>query len=99
MITSIVSSGVTGIATTSDDAVEAISAANAKGARNAKVVNTAAAAGFVSFDGGSQWHYLPAATATVPYTQDYLNIPVSGAVQIKRVASGSNLTAFVSLWV
>jgi hypothetical protein len=99
MISAVISSGVTGIDTATDAAVELISAANAKGARFAKVVNTSAVAGFVSFDGGHHWNYLPAGTATVPMVLDFLHIPVAGAVQLKRIAGGSNVTGvFASVW-
>lgn len=98
MISAVVSSGVDAIATTADTAVEAIPAEQAAGLRNCRVVNTAAAPGFVSFNGGGTWHYLAAATATVPYTALFNNIGISGAIQVKRVASGSNITVFVSAW-
>lgn len=94
-----VSSGTTAIATTADTAVEAIAAASAIGARNVRAVNEGTVAGFISFNGGGVWHRLPPGATGIPYVTDFQNVPVSGAIQVKRIASGSNLAGvYVSAW-
>ena len=97
MISAVVSSGITAIATVADDAVEAIPIEEATALRNCRVVNTAVAGGFISF-GGDTWHYLPAATAAVPATALFNNIAISGAIRVKRIASGTDISVFVSAW-
>jgi len=82
------SSGTTAITTSSDTAVEAIAAASiGAGHYWMYVLNTGAAGGFVSWDAANAvWYAMPATTGFIIPDAD-----VSGAVQVKRIASGSNL--------
>jgi hypothetical protein len=51
--------------------------------------------GFFSFDGGTTWHYLPAA-CSLNYDQERI---ANQALQIKRIAGGSNVAGvFASVW-
>ncbi len=92
-----VTSGLTAIATTSNTAVEVI-AAKGPGSqpyRHCRIVNGGAVAGFYSIDGGTTWERLPASTAL---TDDGVHI-MNKAVQIKRVAGGSDLAGvFGAIW-
>lgn len=94
MVSAVATSGVTPIATNGDAAVDAISAAEANGANNVRVVNEQAVAGFFSCNNGSSWHRISASSSVI-----LNNIRVSGAVKVKRVASGTDLTSiYVSVW-
>ena len=88
------SSGLTALATTTDAVVEAISNEKALGANHLQVNNEGAVAGFISWDGGSNWHRVKASTI-----QTYDHMGTTNAVQIKRVAGGSNMAdVYVSVW-
>jgi len=91
-----VTSGVTGIATTDDTAVELIAAqSNAGEFHHARIINAGAAPGFVSLDEGTSWHYMPA-----NYVLEFDDILIRAvAVQVKRVASGTDLSdVYGSIW-
>ena len=89
------SSDVTPKATTSDAPVEVIAADPVNTYYHLRIFNSGTVAGFYSFDGGTTWHYLPAASSLA---HDGVKI-ANKAVQIKRVAGGSNVTGvFASLW-
>jgi len=84
-----VTSGTTAKATTADTAVEVIATQGpARTFRHARLINEGAVAGFWSADGGSTWSRLPAATVI---TDDDIYIR-DKAVQVKRVAGGSDLS-------
>lgn len=91
-----ITTGTTAKATASDTAVELFSAANAAhiGFHHLRILNTGSVAGFYTVDGGTNWGYLPAnASVTDEYTH------ITGAVQMKRIAGGSNLSGvYASLW-
>jgi hypothetical protein len=82
-------SGATAKATTADTAVELISATTTgRPFTWLSIINEGSVAGFFSIDGGTTWARLPAGPSAV-------SIPVgvkSLAVQIKRVAGGTNLS-------
>jgi hypothetical protein len=84
------SSGTTAITTSSDTAVEAIAAASiGPGHYWVYVVNAGANGGFISWDSAnSVWYYMPANTGFIVPDAD-----VSGAIQVKRIPSGSNLAS------
>ena len=89
-------SNTTAGATTTDAAVEIISAATfgAQPIYNITIINEGTIAGFFSVDGGIGWQRLPATVAStnpVPLTLRSQMKAFSGGVQIKRIASGTNL--------
>lgn len=92
-----VTSGETAKATTDDTAVEVI-AAQSKGSqpyRHCRIVNEGAVAGFYSIDGGTTWERLPASSYL---TDDGVYI-MNKALQIKRVAGGSDLSGvYAAIW-
>lgn len=94
-----VSSGTTAKATTSDAAVEVLPAVE-KVMRHLRIVNVGTVAGFYSRDGGTTWNYLPAGTASGPTAIMDRNVCIyNQAVQVKRVAGGSNLSGvYASAW-
>ncbi|KKM83496.1 hypothetical protein LCGC14_1308900 [marine sediment metagenome] len=72
-------------ATTSDTAVSVLTVPTTAVWRHLHIVN-GAVVGFFSVDGGASFRYLPANE-----TRTLNNIQVIGSIQIKRVASGSNM--------
>ena len=89
------SSGVTGIDTDGNAAIELIGASLLAHCTHFRIVNTSAVAGFYSTDGGTVWNYLPASMAITDDDLDINNV----ACQLKRVADGSNVTGvFASAW-
>ena len=88
-------SGVTAKATTDDTAVEVIAATAEKIFRHARIINEGTVAGFWSIDGGTTWERLPASTAL---TDDGVFIK-NKAIQVKRIAGGSDLSGiYASAW-
>jgi hypothetical protein len=94
MATTLASSGTTGIATVADAAVEVLPFVADQLLNNLVIINESAVVGFFSVDGGTIWCRLPAnCVLTVS------GCPITGAVQLKRVAGGSNVTAvFAWAW-
>ncbi len=90
-----VSSGATPLATSGNAAVTAL-AANANAVyHHVRIVNEGTVAGFYSIDGGSTWNRLPAQSVV----EDNGVKVVNQAVEIKRVASGSDLSSvYASAW-
>ena len=87
------SSGETAVVTTADTAVAAIPDDGA-GGTHLRICNEGAAPGFYSTDGGTTWLRLPAGNAV---TDD--DVKGMKGVQVKRVASGENLSSvFVTVW-
>lgn len=88
------SSGTTAISTSSDAAVDVLTADSRYHDREVTVTNTGTAAGFVSINGGTTWFYLPPGITGAPVrrTFDLRHRPFSAHVQVKRIASGSNLS-------
>jgi hypothetical protein len=93
------SSGLVAKATVSDVAVECIAANANVDFHHLRIVNEGGVAGFFSFDGGATWHRLVGVTGAVTaIVLDGILIH-NAAVQVKRIAGGTNLTAiFVSVW-
>jgi len=89
------SSGVTAKATTDNSAVEVIAADSTNNYYHFRIFNSGSVAGFYSYDGGTTWHYLPTASSLL-----HNDVLISNqAVQIKRVADGSNVTGvYASVW-
>jgi len=88
-------SGNTAIATTADTAVEAIAATSLPRGHYGMRVENGAVAGWWSPDAGTTWLYMKA-------NMDLLipSIKLNGkAIQVKRIASGSNLAnVFINCW-
>jgi hypothetical protein len=92
------SSGVTAVATSGDAAVVAI-AANTNFRRNVRIVNEGAPSGFFSVDGGTTWHRLPGTAASTTAVPTVLLNVLIRSVQVKRIASGTDLAnVFVTVW-
>ena len=89
------SSGTTPLATSGDAAVEVL-AANANAVyHHVRIINEGTAAGFYSIDGGTTWNRLPAQSVV----EDNGVKVVNQAVEIKRVAGGSDLSSvYASAW-
>jgi hypothetical protein len=89
------SSGTTAQATTSDTAVTVIAASDAK-INRVTFINEGTVAGFGSPDAGVTWVRIPAAaaaTSPISVTVDFRESPKKNAgIQIKRIASGSNMS-------
>jgi hypothetical protein len=81
------STGVTALATTSDAAVEALAADAVNAIHHLRIVNEGEVAGFYSIDGGATWFRL---AAEITESVDDVKI-LNAAIQIKRVAGGSDL--------
>ena len=93
--TAFASSGLTAKATTTNAVTECIAATEAAVYHHVKIVNDGSVDGFFSIDGGTVWGRLPDASAMV---LDGVTI-TNKAIQIKRVADGSNLAGvFVEAW-
>jgi hypothetical protein len=95
------SSGVTAVSTSGDGVVTAIAASAIPSPRtNIRIVNEGAPSGWFSIDGGTTWHRLPgtaASTTAVPVV--LLNVRPIFSVQVKRIASGTDLAnVFVTVW-
>jgi hypothetical protein len=88
-------SGASAITTSSDTAVEAIAASSLPRGHYGMRIENGAVAGWWSPNGGTSWLYMKA-------SMDLLipSIHLSGkAIQVKRIASGSNLAnVFVNAW-
>ena len=90
------SSGMAALATTSDAPLTAIAASEMAVYHHVRIVNEGSVAGFYSLDGGTTWCRLPAGPCAVK--DDGVKI-VNQAIQIKRVAGGSNLSGvYASAW-
>jgi len=90
-----ISSGTTALSTSSDTVVQALAANTTQVCHHLRVANLGSVQGFYSIDGGTTWACLPANTVL---TDDGVEFAGS-AVQIKRVAGGSNLdNVYVSAW-
>lgn len=93
--TSQTSSGTTAKATTDDNPVELVPANASHTYYHCRIFNSGTVPGFFSLDGGTTWHYLPAACSL---RHDSVKV-ANQAVQIKRIVGGSNVTGvFASLW-
>ena len=80
-------SGLTAKATSSDSVVELIAADGSNDLYQVIIANEGSVAGFYSIDGGTTWHRLPSEHVT-----QINNVLISNkAIQMKRVASGSNV--------
>jgi hypothetical protein len=90
------SSGVTAQATSGDSAVTVIAASQTI-LRYVTFINEGAAAGFGSVDGGNTWVRIPAAAAATSPVSVTINLSnqskKNAGIQIKRVASGSDMSA------
>lgn len=88
------SSGTTALQTNGDDAVTLIANVDSERLRTFTIVNTGTAPGFVSYDNGEHWLYMPAAAdATHPAARrDELPDAISAVVLAKRVAGGDDMT-------
>ncbi len=89
------SSGTSPIATTTNSAVQALAADAVNTYYHIRICNESAAPGFYSVDGGTTWSRLPASSVI---RNDGVAI-VNKAIQVKRVADGTNLSAiYVEVW-
>jgi hypothetical protein len=89
------SSGTSPIATTTNSAVQALAADAVNTYYHIRIVNEGAAAGFYSIDGGTTWSRLPASSVI---KNDGVKI-ADAAIQVKRIADGTNLSAvYVECW-
>ena len=91
----LLSSGETALATTSDTAVTAIAADTTQNYLNELVIiNEGTTPGFFSIDGGTTWARIPAGPSSVRIATRQ----IYSGVKIKRVAGGSNLSG-IWVWV
>ncbi len=84
------SSGVTGLDTSSDSAITLIANSSGILVRDVTVFNSGTVAGFISIDAGTTWIYMPAGPSS--RTFNLRHNPNNCVVQAKRIASGSNMT-------
>ncbi len=85
------SSGITATSTSSDTAVTLVTVS---GPYNRLVIsNTSANGGFFSVDGGTTWGFIPAGTASVPYTVEWWGHSTT-SVKIKRIAGSGDITCY-----
>jgi photosystem II stability/assembly factor-like uncharacterized protein len=90
----LVSSGETAIATTSDTAVTALAADTSQAyLTEVFIINEGTTPGFFSIDGGTTWARLPAGPSSVRIALRQ----IYQGVKVKRVAGGSNLSG-VYVW-
>ena len=88
-------SGTAPLATDSDAALTVLAANAGAVYHHVRMVNEGAAAGFYSIDGGTTWNRLPAQSVVEDNGVKLTN----QAVQVKRVAGGSNLSGvYASAW-
>jgi len=88
-------SGLTAKTTTDDSPTTVIAADAAHAYRHFRIFNSGSTAGFYSFNGGTTWHYLPAACSL---HHDGVAI-ANQAIQVKRIAGGDDLSGvFASVW-
>jgi hypothetical protein len=90
-------SGITAIATTADDAVDVLANPNGLQITRVRIANVGAspAAGFYSLDGGTLWHYMPTGVTDL----DLTTRPGKYTVKVKRIPSGTNLDdVYASAW-
>jgi hypothetical protein len=89
------SSGTSPIATATNSAVTALAADAVNTYYHVRICNESAAPGFYSIDGGTTWSRLPASSVI---KNDGVAI-VNTAIQVKRVADGTNLSGvYVEVW-
>ena len=81
-------SGLTPVATTTDAVETAIAADGSNDFHQVVLANEGTVAGFYSIDGGTTWHRLPSEHVTKVSGVLVSNV----AIQIKRIAGGSNLS-------
>jgi len=88
-------SGLTAKATTTDAVVELIAATTERIFHSARITNEGTTPGFWSIDGGTTWERVAPQSS---YTDEGVEIN-NKAIQIKRVASGDDMTGvFGSAW-
>ena len=93
------SSGTTVTATTDDNPVTAISAGlTGETLHNLMVVSTVNVGGYVSIDGGSTWHYFEPNAYTRRFVWSGIEFHEDDTVMVKRIAGGSDVNVYVSLW-
>ena len=81
-------------ATSGDGSVTLIAADNSHAFKHLVLSNLGAASGFWSIDGGNTWLPLPAATTlTLNFFANNIGATLANGVKIKRIASGTDLSA------
>lgn len=91
----LVSSGQTAKATSNNEAVALIAALALPAAyrlQHLAITNEGAGAGFFSIDGGTTWARLPAGPAAAVVLDDLCLTRRAGAILVKRVEDGANVT-------
>ena len=84
-----VSSGTSAVATSGDAAVNVVTVVQVT---HLVIVNEGTAKGFFSIDGGTTWFYLPAGSASAPSSVSVNTYLANVTIQVKRVASGTDLS-------
>jgi hypothetical protein len=87
------SSGTTAKQTTDANPITLIAATDQHVFRHLTIINEGNAAGFFSFDGGTEWHRLPVGSVTM----DNLSI-MNLAVQAKRDGANDLTGIYASTW-
>ena len=91
MTNTLITSGETAKATTSDIAITMIAADDQATRTHVAIINTGGVDGFWSIDGGNTW--MPLIADLIYESMD--NVSITKAIMVKRIPSGSNLTG---LW-
>lgn len=90
------SSGTTAGATSGDGAITLIANANGETAYFVEGINNGTVDGFLSFDGGTTWMFLPKSSVRQWNLQ---RSPRSVVVQAKRIPGGTDITGiYASAW-